>query len=290
MSSEKDLKEKVQQLEAELARYRGELARANDEIEKIIRDLANELKIASSIQKLLTPTQLASIQGVEFSTKFIPGTEFGGDYFDIFEMEDKMRFGVVVASSSGYGMSALFLSVLLKLASKIEAKKGMDPDLVLQGMIKELLPNMNDKDFASVFYAVVDRRTFEMKYSLAGGICVWTQSCDQEHLTKLEASTPPFNKTYSAKPLTHSINLNGKDRIIICTDGIVGAKNPNNEAFGLEKVQKAVSKMNKSNVHEIRNEILYQAQIFSGLDEPLRDQTVLVVEVKDRVIKLAKSK
>jgi sigma-B regulation protein RsbU (phosphoserine phosphatase) len=44
----------------------------------------------------------------------------------------------------------------------------------------------------------------------------------------------------------------------------------------------------KNGVHDLRNELLFQAQIKSNLEEPLRDQTVLVIDVKDRVIKLAK--
>jgi sigma-B regulation protein RsbU (phosphoserine phosphatase) len=44
----------------------------------------------------------------------------------------------------------------------------------------------------------------------------------------------------------------------------------------------------KNGVHDLRNELLFQAQRKSKLEEPLRDQTVVVIEVKDRVIKLAK--
>ena len=45
----------------------------------------------------------------------------------------------------------------------------------------------------------------------------------------------------------------------------------------------------KRGVHELRNHILYEVQKFTGHNEPLRDQTIVVLEVKDKVIKLAKS-
>src|SRR4051812_47916848 len=134
MSSEQNLKKQIKDLQDELAaknkeivRYRQEVSSVNAQIEKIISDLGQELKMALKIQKILSPVELPNIQGFEFSSKFIPGMKMGGDYFDIFEHNDKMKFGVIVTSASGYAMSALFLSVLIKLSSEIEARKGLPP-------------------------------------------------------------------------------------------------------------------------------------------------------------------
>jgi sigma-B regulation protein RsbU (phosphoserine phosphatase) len=53
-------------------------------------------------------------------------------------------------------------------------------------------------------------------------------------------------------------------------------------------VAQAIIRAPRSGVHEVRNEILFQAEQHSGKSEPVRDQTVIVTEIKDRVIKLAK--
>src|SRR6476469_8091482 len=101
--------------EKDLAVFRDELAKANSQLERFIKQINSELKMASTIQKALVPTEFPNIPGFEFSTKFVPSPVSGGDYFDIFEHEDRFRFGIVLASSSGYSMSALFLSVLLRM-------------------------------------------------------------------------------------------------------------------------------------------------------------------------------
>jgi sigma-B regulation protein RsbU (phosphoserine phosphatase) len=44
----------------------------------------------------------------------------------------------------------------------------------------------------------------------------------------------------------------------------------------------------KRGVHELRNHMLYEVQKFSGKPDPIRDQTLVVFEVKDKVIKLAR--
>ena len=85
------LENKIMELEKELVlkeqdllRYKTELTKANKVLDKLINQVTQELRIATQIQKVLVPTSYPNIQGVEFSTKFIPGTQKGGDYFDIF--------------------------------------------------------------------------------------------------------------------------------------------------------------------------------------------------------------
>src|SRR4051812_3967350 len=93
------LEEPIKELESELAdrnrdlaTFRSELSKANTQLEKFIKQVAQELKIAGLIQKALVPTEFPNIPGFEFSTKFVPSSISGGDYFDIFEHEDKFRF------------------------------------------------------------------------------------------------------------------------------------------------------------------------------------------------------
>lgn len=290
-----DLKKRVQELErelaeknAELARYRQEVSKTNTQLEKLIGELSQELKLAGMIQKILSPTEIPNIPGIEFSTKFNPGMKSGGDYFDIFEHDDRLKFGIIVSSCSGYAMSALFLSVLMKLSAQIEARKGLDPDKVISLMIAEIVPNIQKNDTASLFYGVVDRRNYEFKYASVGSIAGMLQVSGQDTVSWLEPSTGYLKKEFDEKPLTHSIHLGPRDRLILCTEGVWNSRSSDGESFGKEKLLKSLTRAPKSTVHDVRNEILFQVEKFTGSREAQRDQTVLVTEVKDRVIKLAK--
>lgn len=291
----KSLKSKIAELESELkqkhsevARYKQELVKTNSGLEKLIADFSQEFKLAAQVQKVLSPTEIPNIPGIEFSTKFNPGMRSGGDYFDIFEHEDKLRFGIIVASSSGYQMSALFLSVLIKLSGQIEARRGVEPHKVISMMAQELVPNIDNQDTASLFYAVIDRRDFVLHYSSVGNIMGFLQVHGEGSSATLEASTGALKKNYSENPLTQSLSLGPRDRLILCTEGIYEAKNKAGEVFGKDRLAKLLLRAPRSGVHDVRNEILFQLEKFSENPEPQRDQTVVVTEVKDRVIKLAK--
>lgn len=283
-----ELELEIEQKDKDLSVYRNELIRTNQVLEGMIAQMANELKYATLIQKALSPTELPHIGGVEFSNKFVPGTKFGGDYFDVFEHEDKFRFGVVLSSASGYAMSALFLGILIKLAGQIEARRGLEPNKVLQLVAKDLTPNSQSKDHASLFYAVVDRRSFEVHYSLVGGISGFLQQAGKEQVIPLTSQAPAMTSGWSHEVESQKISLEQKDRLILATEGITQATNPQGEPFGAERLLKSILRAPKQGVHELRNEILYQVEQFTQKKNPMRDQTVMVVEVKDRVIKLAK--
>lgn len=293
--SDAELRNRIAQLEelvrlkdAEVFRYRNELMNAARILEEMTLDVQKDLKIAAAIQKILSPTELPHIPGVDISSKFIAGSDRGGDYFDLFEHEDKLKFGLIVTCSSGYAMSALFLSVLIQMSSKIEAKKGLPPDVVLKQMASEIVAKIHEKDSADVFYGIMDRRNYEFSYALSGSLCAFYHDQESTEWTRLEPSTGPFCKGFDAEPLKESLLMGPKDRILICTRGVVQATAKSGDFFGLDRIKSILNSAPKTGVHELRNEVLYQVQQFTGLTEPFADQTILVLEVKDRVLKLAK--
>src|SRR4051812_36312955 len=102
-----ELEREVKDREEDLARFRDELIKANRRLEQMIESFNQELKVAHAIQRTLVPTEFPNIPGFDFSTKFLPSSKSGGDYFDFFEHQDKFRFGIVLSSASAHGMSAL---------------------------------------------------------------------------------------------------------------------------------------------------------------------------------------
>lgn len=290
------LKERIQELEMELVakdrellKYRQELGRANVSLENLIGQITEEIRMAGLIQKMLSPTQLPNIAGFDCSTKYQPGDRYGGDYFDIFEHEDKLKFGVVIASASGYTMSALFLSVLIKISSQIEARRGLEPHKMIELLAKELVPNIQNNDKASVFYGVIDRRSYELSYCGVGRIEACLQVYGQESLQTLESCGPAFAKDFNTQPHSMKLQLNPRDRLILATEGLTQAQDTQGKMWGGEGMREAIRMAPRQGVHELRNEILHQNEKFTGRQTPLRDQTVIAMEVKDRVIKLAKN-
>jgi sigma-B regulation protein RsbU (phosphoserine phosphatase) len=283
-----ELEQEVKERQEDLKRFRHELGLANQKLEGLIQQLHNEIKFAHVIQKALVPTEFPHIAGFEFSTKFVPSTISGGDYFDIFEHEDRARFGMIVSSASGHTMSALLLSVLLKMTSQLEARRGSDPHTVMQEMFAQLKEHLGPGDEADMFYALVDRRNFEMRFVRSGNLIALHQNFSTGEVQSLDSELPPLGLDFTAPHASNSVSLNPRDRLVLCTRGVIEARNQAGETYGMERVTRSFLRGPKRGVHELRNHILYEVQKFSQGIEPVRDQTLVVCEVKDKVIKLAK--
>ena len=287
MSDESVNKKTIAKLEAELAQksseiiiYRQELLKISQKLDSLMSQVSGDTKVLSHVQKLLVPTEVPTIPGFEISRKFVYGSKVGGDYFDIFEHEDKMRFGILVACSSGYAMSALFMSLILKVSHVLEAKKGNLPDKILQQIADEMKKLAKPEDLTSVFYAVIDRRDFSLQFCSAGKVNGFYLA-PQKPIQVLKSVHSAFGQQFSEKLSLAKLDLDAKARLCVMTEGLT-------EILSTEDIAKIMTDNVKNGVHDLRNDILFQAQRKSKLEEPLRDQTVVVIEVKDRVIKLAK--
>lgn len=282
------LKAELAEKERELGEYRNELAQINLQLETFIDQMAGELKLAALLQRTLVPSEIPTIPGFTFSNKFVASAITGGDYFDIFELEDKMRFGVIMASSSGHGMAALVLSVLLKMTAKLEAKKGMEPQDVLKTMNREIRSSLKTNDFANVFYCTIDRRRYTLSFARAGVVHGFLYKSLDDKLVRLDMKQPPIGKKTNSQYSAEILTLDPRDKFILVSDGAVRAQNKDGEIFGEDRLHESILKDQKATAHEIRNEILYQVSKHAQGKEYPNDISVLVMSVKDKVIKLRK--
>ncbi len=274
------LENEIIQKNSELMIYRQELVKISQKLDSLMGQIGQDTKILSQVQKALVPTEVPTIPGFEISRKFAYGSKQGGDYFDIFEHDDKMKFGLLVASSSGYSMSALFLSLILKISHVLEAKKGHTPEKIMQQIADEMKKLAQPQDRTSVFYAVVDRRDFTLNFCSAGRLQAYYLAPGKP-LQLLTSSHAAFSQQFQDKLSLARLDLEPKARLCVVTEGV-------SELLSTDHIAKIMTEQAKNGVHDLRNEILFQAQRKGQTEEPLRDQTVVVIEVKDRVIKLAK--
>ena len=283
-----ELEDEVDQKDQDLKIYRRELSQANKELEKLIIQVNDQLQQSHRIQKYLVPTEFPNIQGFEFSTKFSSSSVSGGDYFDIFEHHDKMRFGIFLSSASGYGMSALFLSVLMKMTYEIEDTKSRDPGQVMKGILQELRDQSRPQDLASIFYGVFDRRKFQLTYCNVGQPLAVHYEAAKNRIELLKSDPKPFSPSLLDGEFDLSnkaLELNPSDKLVFCSSGFLALKNKEGQTWGMDEILSVIKRNIKLDVHALRNEIFFQASKFSS--EQPKDLTVIVTEVKERIIKLA---
>lgn len=290
-----DLQQKVLLLEKELENknrdleiYRQELAKANVQLEQLIIHIHSQLKRAMEIQRQVVPTEFPHIPGFEFSTKFLANSLSGGDYFDIFEHRNKMRFGLLMTSASGYSLSALFLSMFMKFTfQNRQDEEAMSATHFINTLRSEFQSGLSDKDVFHCFYGVMNRRYFRLEYILFGDIYALHYKKSSDSLHRLKAQGLPITQGPLGGLNPSELNLEAKDKIILCSPGLFNIKNAAGELFGEERYLSLVKGSASSDVHNLRNEVIFQAERFAGESRFPQDLTVLVLEAKENVLKLA---
>ncbi len=257
-------------------------------VEQIMLRITEELKLAHALQRALIPSEFPNIPGFEFSTKFRASLVQGGDYFDIFELEDKFRFAIVLASSSGHTMSALFLSVLMRLYSQVQARKGLSPREILDRLRVELVPAVAPLDTVHVFVGVVDRRNFELTYCQAGNLATYLIESSSGKVAALEAHDQPIGAAADPKYSEGVIGLNPSDHLVLASPFFVSMRDSAGADLGRGWIEEILSRGSRLGAHELRNEIFFQAERNLQTNQFDRDATVVVAVVKDKVIKLAR--
>ena len=284
-----DLERGIGRKDQDLKIYRKELSQANSRIETLVSQ-GNELLLQSlRVQKFLVPTEFPNIHGFEFSTKFIPSSISGGDYFDIFEHQDKMRFGLFLSSASSYGMSALFLSILMKVTYETGDGNRKSPKKLLIKIFNQMKSEgIQPKDHSSLFYALFDRRKFKMIYCNVGQPIALHYQAAEDRIQLLSGSVESFycdREISDYKLEDQVVDLNPKDKLVFCSVGFLSLTNSEGQSWGLDQMLSIIKQNVQKGVHDLRNEIFYQSSQFSK-DRP-RDLSVIVIEVKERIMKLA---
>jgi hypothetical protein len=144
-----------------------ELDEKNAALQESLNQIAEELQLAQQMQQSILPKNYPALPNLEMYARMRAARDVGGDFYDIFEL-DNDRAAIVIADVSGKGVpAALFMAVSCTVIKSV-ANRGGSPGEVL-AQVNDLLCEGNDAGlFVTVFYGVVDHRTGTLTYANGG--------------------------------------------------------------------------------------------------------------------------
>lgn len=179
------------------------------------------------------------------------------------------------------------MTILLRSIHSISENKDPSPNGVLNKIIDSMQEGLSGEQSLDIVYAIFDRKKFELNYILLGDIFIAHQEHSTGKLNYIQSNNSSLHKTSHFDLKIKTIKLNPNDRLVFITKGGYLSKGHNDEVFGKENLMKSIASAPKTGAHELRNYISYSLKKFLHNDKPQRDTTIVVAEVKDRVIKLA---
>jgi serine phosphatase RsbU (regulator of sigma subunit) len=113
--------------------------------------------IAHTLQKSLLPPALPDIPGVEIAVRYWPageGYDVGGDFYDVFPLDDAEQWAVVIGDVCGTGPAAAALTGLARHSIRASAWHGDTPVEVLSSLNHAVL-SAGTGSFLTAVYATL---------------------------------------------------------------------------------------------------------------------------------------
>ena len=198
--------------------------------------LEAEVRLARDIQMALLPQELPDVANYELHGGNLPSRGVSGDLFKVVEREPGGDCFVFLADVSGKGIAASLLTASLEalIAGQIELGASTDDSCALVSRL--LFDRTPPEKYATGFLGVLDPGTGDMRYTNAGhNSGLWIRN---DGTTRwLEATGMPLGILPGGDYTADVIRLDRGDVLILYTDGITEAENPDEEEFGEERLK-----------------------------------------------------
>jgi sigma-B regulation protein RsbU (phosphoserine phosphatase) len=238
--------------------------------------LREQLRIAGDIQRGLLPKAAPCLQGVQMSAWSMPCDEAGGDYYDVFQL-DEHRLGFVVGDATGHGIGAALMATTVRalLRALVDATDDLGQ---LFGRLNDLATaDFSQSKFVTLFYGIYDTRDRILTYVSAGHhppLILYRYAQDTfEHLAATGIPLGIFaGVPYEQRATT---SLENGDIMLLLTDGVEEAVSETGEAFGKERLLGLIRAHRGADSAALIEMICQEVQVFCG-PVPQKDDIALV--------------
>jgi len=130
--------------------------------------IARDLETARQIQRNLLPEHPGRFFGnVSFDYAYIPCDELGGDFFDIYQIDDTHILFYVI-DVSGHGVASALMTIFTKIFFSIHSKSHHDPEELLQMLNQQFFRERLTEKHIAVFLGILDMQNDLLTWSSAG--------------------------------------------------------------------------------------------------------------------------
>ena len=221
---------------------------------RLVRQRGQLLEDVGLLQAALLPTPPARLGPVGTSVAYRPadGPGAGGDFYDVFALEDG-QLAVIVGDVSGHGREALPHTALLRFTVRAYLEAGLSPRKALQTAGTVLERQLGDS-FATVVAATYHPRERTLTYASAGHPppLVLGQGKDAGSDTSAGAtiepvtacSSPPIGTGMRTGTRQTVVSIPGPARICFHTDGVTEAR-IGDDLFGSERLTRVLAELER---------------------------------------------
>jgi sigma-B regulation protein RsbU (phosphoserine phosphatase) len=241
--------------------------------------LERELKVAADIQLSILPDQLPIVGDYDFGARILPARQVGGDFYDVFPVTP-VQMGVLIGDVADKGVpSALFMARTHALIMA-EADIASDAVDVMQRVNRHITRLEKSTQFVTALYGLLDLETREFAYARAGHEPPLLMTADGkvERLPHGPGMSLGMWENIIVDKL--SLELPRGSTLLLYTDGLTDCRNPEGEAFGLERIKQTLCDLVGLPAQEVCDTMLKTLTLYEHGASQDDDVTLVAIHAK----------
>ena len=236
--------------------------------------LKRELEVAAVIQSHLHPQEFPDFEGYRLAARSSSSRQVAGDTYDVL-----LRNGGLIATVtdvSGKGVGAGMIASGVHAAVRLISGEMDDLSDLAVGINRYLVGATADNRFAT--FALVRIAPDGGLRAINAGHCPVLIRRKDGSVTEISSSGLPLGILDAATYVETVDRLEPGDLVVLYTDGLTEAENPDDEEFGVERVAAVVGGLTDPTAEGLCEELLRTVDEHA-CGQPLQDDaTLLVVE------------
>lgn len=249
-----------------------------NKIKELNSILKSDMELAKKVQESTLP-QGIDIDGLEFSTRFIPMSEVGGDIYDIAEIKPGYT-RIFLADATGHGVQAALVTMIIKSEYEMLKRNISNPSELLKILSEEFYQLY--KNLSSFFTCIaldIDLHAKKIIYSSAGH--------PVQYLIPHNGDIRPLPHTgkiigvyenYTFQEIAIPVGRN--DALLLFSDGIYEEFNVDNEEYGEERLKSLLSRSRQIPIDDMLTRAIDDMHAFVGQQTHHDDITMIAVKFK----------
>ncbi len=192
-----------------------------------------QLNLAADVQRRMLPRREPQLPGLDIAARYVPSFQLSGDFYDFIKLGDD-NMGFAIGDVAGKGIAASLLMAAVRASLRAYAHDVYHLDEVIRRVNVALTRDTLDNEFATLWYGVYNPHTRRLTYCNAG---------HEPPLLLRDGKLIPLDVggmivgIDRTQPYENSvIDLKPGDLILLYTDGLPDAMNPDQQRFGRERI------------------------------------------------------
>ena len=274
------IKDYSKNLEMKVEQRTEELHSANSQLKARNEQFVKELDMARRVQQSIIPSRdtFPDIPELDFGSSYLSMASVGGDLFDVIRV-GRNGYGFLMADVSGHGVPSALITTMAKVSFTTHAGWEKTPAEICAMVNDDIHNVIKDLDYyLTAYFGVINLENGDFSFTNAGHHPAMVYRAEERSIEQLDTQGLFIGSFEDGRYEHRKTRLHPGDRMLLFTDGIVEARNPEGDFYDYKRLERFVVKYSNLKPGDFVQKLVDEIDVFCAGREADDDRAILFFE------------